>query len=40
MSEDILSEDIELTENVRQGETMKENMRRKQKEETGVHVFV
>lgn len=34
MSEGILSEDIELTENVRQEETIKE------KEKTGAHVFV
>lgn len=40
MSEDILSEDIELTENVRQGGTVKESMRGKQKEETGAHVLV
>lgn len=42
MSEDILSEDIELTENVRQGGTVKESMRRKQKEEeeSGAHVLV
>lgn len=33
MSEDIPSEDIELAENVRQGGTMRESMRRKQKEE-------
>lgn len=40
MSEDILSEDIELTENVRQGGITKESTRRKQKEETGAHVLV
>ena len=40
MSEDILSKDIEPTENVRQGGSMNESMGRKQKEETGAHVFV
>lgn len=40
MSEDILSEDIELTENVRQRGTVKEHIRRKQKEESGAHVLV